>query len=105
MDKNAIAQYRILKIAKEYLEFLRENNVQFESAWLFGSFVTKHFDQDSDIDIALVMPDVADKFFKEVELMKYRRKIDLRIEPHILPTGELDLPFGREIINTGIKIA
>ena len=76
MDKKEIVQYRILDIAKEYLAVLRENNVQFESAWLFGSFATKHFDQDSDIDIALVMPDVADKFFKDVELMKYRRKID-----------------------------
>jgi len=95
----------ILDIAKRYLNALRENNVQFESAWLFGSWAKGQSTTDSDIDIAIVMKDVAVKFFKEVELTKYRRKIDSRIEPHILTLDEMDSSFSLEIMKTGLKVA
>lgn len=95
----------ILNIAKEYINVLREHSVRFESAWLFGSFISGACTDDSDIDIALVMKDVANKFFKEVELVKYRRKIDFRIEPHILGGAPLDVAFHRKLTNTAIKIA
>jgi len=94
----------IIDTAREYLRILRENNVQFESAWLFGSCARNQFDEDSDIDIALVMRDVAVKFFKEVELMKYRRRVDSRIEPHVIPADELDSPFAQEIMLKGMRI-
>ena len=94
----------ILKAAKAFLDVLRKNKLHFESAWLFGSWANGRFTEDSDIDIALMMKDVSNKFFKEVELTKYRRKIDLRIEPHIIAWEEMDTPFSREIIKTGIKI-
>ena len=95
----------ILNVAKKYLNVLREHGVRFESAWLFGSAAKNQLEVDSDIDIAVVMHDVVEKFFKEIELMKYRRKIDSRIEPHILTAGEVDSPFGREVIKSGIRIA
>ena len=91
-------------IARKYIDVLRKNGVQFESAWLFGSLTKSRPSPDSDIDIAVIMPDVVDRFFKEVELVKYRRKIDTRIEPHILTVDESDWPFGREVMRTGIKI-
>ncbi len=95
----------IMIIARKYIDVLRKNGIQFESAWLFGSSTKGRSDLDSDIDIALVVPDVMNRFFKEVELTKYRRKIDTRIEPHILAVDESDWPFGREVMRTGIKIA
>lgn len=101
----ATVDQSVLTIAEEYIQVLRKNDVHFESAWLFGSAAGEKFTDDSDIDIALVMRDVASRFFKELELMKYRRKIDSRIEPHILPAAELDSPFGFEVMRTGIKIA
>ena len=95
----------VLNVAKTYLSVLRRHGVVFESAWLFGSFAENRFHPDSDIDIALVMRDIVDKFFKEVELMKYRREVDWRIEPHVLTAGEVDSPFGREVMKSGIRIA
>jgi predicted nucleotidyltransferase len=95
----------VLNVAKRYLNVLRAHGVRFESAWLFGSVVKNRFESDSDIDIAVVMQDVVEKFFKEVELMKYRREVDLRIEPHILTAGEVDSPFGREVMKSSIRIA
>lgn len=95
----------IMTIVRKYLQTLRDNNYQFESAWLFGSYANNSFTEDSDIDIALVMDGVEVKFFKELELTKLRRNIDLRIEPHILNKSDLDMPTAREIITTGVKVA
>ena len=94
----------VINIARSYLKELKDHDVNFESAWLFGSQAQNRSTEDSDIDIALVMQDVAVKFFKEVDLMKYRRKIDSRIEPHIITIDELNLPFYREIEKTGVRL-
>ena len=93
----------ILKTIHAYLNVLRSHQMQFESAWLFGSFAENQAFEDSDIDIAMVMPEVENKFFKELELTKYRRGIDTRIEPHIINAYDLDTPFYEEVTK-GIKI-
>ena len=80
----------ILKKIKAYLNVLNEHHLHFESAWLFGSFAQNRAFEDSDIDIAVVMPEVKNKFFKELELTKYRREIDSRIEPHIINANDLN---------------
>lgn len=101
----AEADRNILKTVDAYVDVLRANHMDFESVWLFGSFAGERADQDSDIDIALVMRDVKIKFFKEVELTRYRREIDSRIEPHIINAADLESPFYRDIVMRGIKIA
>ena len=95
----------ILNTINTYLNVLREHHMSFESAWLFGSFAENWGGEDSDIDIAMVMPDVKSKFYKELELTRYRRNIDTRIEPHIINADDLDLPFYKEVVKQGIKIA
>lgn len=94
----------ILKTINAYLDTLREHKVHFESVWLFGSFAENRANEDSDIDIAMVMPAVKNKFYREVELTKYRRGIDSRIEPHIIDADDLDTPFYQEVTQRGIKI-
>ena len=94
----------IIDIVRKYLMVLRENNINFDSAYLFGSSIGNEYNEDSDIDVAIVMNNVSQKFFMEVELMKYRRNIDLRIEPHIITADESISPLSQEIIKTGIKI-
>jgi len=93
----------ILKKVKAYLHVLDQHLLHYESAWLFGSFAQDRAVEDSDIDIAMVMPEVKNKFFKELELTKYRRGIDTRIEPHIINADDLDTPFYEEVTK-GIKI-
>ena len=95
---------RILNLAQRYIQVLPKNGIKPESAWLFGSFARQESDADSDIDIALFFDDVKEKFFKEVELMKFRREVDLRIEPHVINTSEKDFPFSRQVMQSGIKI-
>lgn len=62
--------------------------------------------EDSDIDIAVVLKNLRNSFTTQVQLMKLRRDIDLRIEPH--PFDETDFnssnPFANEILTTGIQV-
>ena len=95
----------ILKTINAYLNILRKNRMNFESVWLFGSFAENRGGEDSDIDLAMVMSDVKSKFYKELELTRYRREVDSRIEPHVINADDLDSPFYKEIIKRGIKIA
>ena len=94
----------IVNLARSYVQTLRQAGIRFESAWLFGSFAKQRATPDSDIDIAVVMPEITDKFEQELVLMRYRRQIDLRIEPHILSSRELDTPFSQDIMNSGIRL-
>ena len=101
MDKtNAI------KSIKNYISFLRENNIDVKEAYLFGSYANGTFDDNSDIDLALVIGDLINKFEMQVKLMVLRRKNESIIEPH--PFSEEDFnsfyPFAEEIKKTGIKL-
>ena len=99
------ANKEIVEIAQRYLTLLRKHNITFESALLFGSAASATMNEDSDIDIAIIMKEASERFFRELELMKLRRSIDLRIEPHILTPEELASPLFSEIQQTGITIS
>lgn len=98
----------IITIAKEYLSLLRENNIHFEKAILFGSHVKGLAIEDSDIDIALIMKSFDnDRFDTRLKLMKYSRKFPEVIEPHPFSIAEFEdsNPFAHEILKDGIEIA
>jgi predicted nucleotidyltransferase len=71
--------------------------------YLFGSFAKGNFHTDSDIDIAIVFSDFSNILDIQLELMRLRRSIDSRIEPH--PFREADFkpsnPLVFEILNHG----
>jgi uncharacterized protein len=75
-------------------------------AYLFGSYAKGNFTNDSDIDVAVVVDNVEDIIDAQIEMMKLRRKIDLRIEPH--PFNRTDFnsndPLASEVIRHGIAI-
>ena len=61
---------------------------------------------DSDIDIAFIFSELKDEIDMQIQLMKLRRKFDLRIEPHPFEIKDLEdeNPFLQEILQTGILI-
>ena len=77
-----------------------------KKAFLFGSCALGQESEDSDIDIAVVLGNMTDFFETQMQLMRLRRNIDLRIEPH--PIGESEFnntnPFAWEVQSTGIEI-
>ncbi len=95
-----------IEISKKYLDFLRENNISVESAYLFGSYVKGNYHKDSDIDLALVFSELDNSFLKQVELMKLGSRIDTRIEPHPFARKNFNMvnPFANEIMNSGFQV-
>jgi predicted nucleotidyltransferase len=73
---------------------------------IFGSCARGLETEDSDIDIALILQNMPDFFHTQKQLMKLRRNIDLRIEPH--PIREQDFnslnPLAHEIEKSGVEI-
>ncbi len=91
-----------LNIAQRYALAVRDK-YNCERIILFGSYAKGNFNNDSDIDIAVIMKDFDNILDMQFELMKIRRKIDSRIEPHPfrLDDFELSNPIVREIIKHG----
>jgi uncharacterized protein len=100
MDKG-----KAIEIARSYINSLK-NRYQIKNAILFGSYAKGTNREDSDIDIAIILSQVSDIIDIQIEMMKLRRKIDLRIEPH--PFDELDFnstnPVVNEILKYGVEI-
>ncbi len=94
-----------LKIAEKYIDSIssRYNICQ---AILFGSFAKGTNHEDSDIDIAVIIDHVSDIIDTQIDLMKLRRNIDLRIEPHPFMTSDFNSnnPVANEILKYGLII-
>jgi len=96
----------IRRIAEQYVRLINAA-MKVKKAYLYGSAVSGRFTKNSDIDIAIVADDFSGDVIEDLlMLMKLRRQIDNRIEPHPFKPDdfELDDPFVAEIISTGIEI-
>ena len=103
MDKN------IDLAVTKYLDLIKINFPEIESAYLFGSYATGKSTEDSDIDVALIFTNLDDskRFDIQVQLMLLAAKIDSRIEPHPISHEDFNSgnPFVAEIKKTGIEFA
>lgn len=101
MDKEAA-----LDSVKRYLSFLKENDFSIRKAYIFGAYAKGDFNENSDIDLAVVMNNLSNSYTMQVELMKISRKFDTRIEPHPFDEADFDTshPFAHEILTTGVQI-
>ncbi len=102
MDKTAA-----FDVASKYINYLiNDKKIDVKRAFIFGSYAKGKNHIDSDIDIALVVPNVPDIIDFQIQLMVYRRDFSIDIEPH--PINEIDFnvsnPFAYEILHTGIEL-
>lgn len=96
-----------LKVAQLYAKVIKENyNYNYIKVILFGSFAKGNFTENSDIDIAVVLNDYNNLMDVQLDLMRLRRKIDSRIEPHPFRERDFELsnPLVDEIIKYGQEI-
>ena len=95
----------IIETARKYIAQI-PHDLGLKRAYLFGSHAQGLEREESDIDIALILDNMPDFFSTQMLLMRLRRKVDLRIEPH--PICEKDFntmnPFACEIQKYGIEI-
>jgi uncharacterized protein len=101
MDKNKAS-----KIAREYINFIKQHDPNVKKAYIFGSYVKGTMREDSDIDLAIIFKKLNDTFDMQVKLMKLRRKFDTRIEPHAFRESDFGSsnPLANEILRTGLEI-
>ncbi len=97
----------VLKNVRLFLDKLRDSGILISKAYIFGSYATGKADKWSDIDIAIVSPQIGnDRFEERVRLTEVAISVDDRIEP--LPfnqdTFSDDDPFVRKIINEGLAV-
>ncbi len=78
----------------------------FEKLIFSAHILMGNLNEDSDIDLAIVLNNLSNSFTMQIQLMKLSRKFDTRIEPH--PFDEKDFntsnPFANEILDKGIEI-
>jgi len=92
---------------QEYLQLLEENQIKVWRLYLYGSYAKGIFNEESDIDLAVFLEkEELDGFEEDVQLMKLRRKVDMRIEPHPFARSDFDEtnPYIKEIVESGERI-
>ena len=91
----------------EYIRLLEENQIKVWRLYLYGSYAKNLGSSESDIDLAVFLEsEDLDGFEEDVQLMKLRRKVDMRIEPHPFAKTDFDPsnPLIKEILKTGERI-
>jgi predicted nucleotidyltransferase len=97
---------QIEDIVRRYAELVMKE-MSVDMVYIFGSHIKGTNNVDSDIDVAIVGNDfLGDPFNDTFRLMRIRRKVDKRIEPHPIKTSDFGVsnPFYKEIIETGVRI-
>ncbi len=105
MVKKAV-DINIINIVKKYIkEASKKFNIK--EVYIFGSYAKGTNDEESDIDIAIVLDENIDTIDTMIELMILTQNIDLRIEPHPFKKQDFEEgnPFIDEIKDTGLKVA
>ena len=96
----------VKKIVKKYAKNLHKSDFPFSAIYLFGSHVTGKARKWSDIDVAVILPEVKDRLKLEVDLRLKSISIDERINPFVFSQKELqdNSPLIWEIKKYGKKI-
>lgn len=96
MDQN-----KITTIAKNYAEKV-VSHFQVKKVVLFGSHAKGTSNQDSDIDIAVIVDQLESDFLEsEAKLYRLRREINARIEPILLEETNDSSGFIHQVMHEG----
>lgn len=100
MDKNDA-----LNLARQFVSLIK-TNYDCKQVFLFGSYTKDTYHDESDIDIAVILKEFRNPMDIQLELMRLRRKIDSRIEPHPFREKDFNMsnPVVCEILKYGQKI-
>jgi len=97
---------RVIAIAKKYVDKVSKD-YNIDGAFLIGSCAEGMQREESDIDIAILLADIKNRFTERVNLSRYSWDIDTRIEPHPIRTADYrnnQSILASEILRTGIRI-
>lgn len=96
------------KALNDFILTVTWQNERLITSYLFGSYARGTQKPNSDIDIALVIDNLADseKFDMQVEFMLLASQFDSRIEPHPISNDDFisGNPFALEVRKTRIEV-
>ncbi len=94
-----------IKIAGKYASVIHKN-YDCKDIFMFGSYAKGTNHEESDIDIAVILKEFDNPIAIQLEMMRLRRKIDSRIEPHPFREKDFNInnPVANEILKYGQKI-
>jgi predicted nucleotidyltransferase len=93
-------------IVRHFVDILSKE-IRVQKVILFGSYASGHPHRDSDIDIAVISPDLGKRNEMEemAHLLKKAHEVDIDLEPHPFNPRELRHPekssYAYEILKTG----
>lgn len=89
---------------RKYRSLLKEH-FDLDKVYLFGSYARDSNQEDSDLDVAIVVNSLEGDYFSITPLIwRLRRQIDDRIEPILIEKGNDRGGFLEEIKKYGIEI-
>jgi predicted nucleotidyltransferase len=97
----------VLKNVQLFLDKLRLSGFHISKAYIFGSYARGQEDKWSDIDVAIVSPQIGnDRFEERIKLTELAISVDDRLEPlpFNLDSFSDDDPFVQQIKNEGLAI-
>ena len=105
MAENKI-DVNIINIVNKYIDEISKK-FTIKAVYLFGSYAKGTNNEDSDIDVAVILESNANTLDLMLELMMLTQNVDLRIEPHPIKENDFEEgnPFVEEIKTTGLKVA
>lgn len=94
-----------LNIVRKFATLVK-NNYDCKEVFLFGSYAKGTNREESDIDVAVILDEFENTMDVQLELMRLRRKIDSRIEPHPFRVKDFNIqnPIAHEILTFGHRI-
>ena len=101
MDKN-----NAIKLSRKYVEKVKQNHIEILDAWIFGSYAKGNYHDDSDIDLALVLPENILSFDTDVRLMALRKGDETMIETHTYSQYDFstNVPIIEQIKQYGFRL-
>ncbi|NUQ36751.1 MAG: nucleotidyltransferase domain-containing protein [Caldilineales bacterium] len=75
------SQAEVIRLVREFLRILYSQDIHIEAVYLYGSHAIGAADADSDIDVAIVSPDLSgDRLQDWMRLTMTATQVDLRFE-------------------------
>jgi len=101
MDKSDV-----IILSKRYVEKVKQNRIDVLDAWVFGSYAKGNYNGDSDIDLALVLPENSMSFDTDVRLMALRKDDETIIETHTYSQHDFstNTPIVEQIKRFGFRL-
>lgn len=97
-------QRQVIRIVKKYKKAVTRQ-IGPVAVYLFGSYSKGYAREDSDIDVAVVVPEVQGDFLKEsAKLWRLTLDVNTLIEPVLIESSHPS-PLYEDILQSGILVA